>query len=91
MKQRQFPASFLLLYILYLLILSSCSAVSDTAASTGLQETVGNGDVQPASPEALPYDGVYPQHEPYGTGIGAMPGRVVWTHDPGCVEWDGSG
>lgn len=25
----------------------------------------------------LPYDGIYPQHEPYGTGIGAMPGRVV--------------
>jgi len=24
---------------------------------------------------ALPYDGIFPQHEPYGTGIGAMPGR----------------
>ena len=41
--------------------------------------------------ESLPYDGVYPQHEPYGTGIGAMPGRVVWAHDPDSVEWDGSG
>ena len=37
------------------------------------------------------YDGVYPQHEPYGTGVGAMPGRVVWAHDPDCVEWDGQG
>ena len=40
---------------------------------------------------ALPYDGVYPQHEPYGTGIGAMPGRVVWAYDPDSVDWDGSG
>lgn len=39
----------------------------------------------------MPYDGVYPEHEPYGTGVGAMPGRVVWAHDPDSVEWDGSG
>ncbi|MCM1113160.1 MAG: hypothetical protein NC399_07910, partial [Muribaculum sp.] len=37
------------------------------------------------------YDNVYPQHEPYGTGIGVMPGRVVWAHDPDSVEWDGNG
>ena len=43
-------------------------------------------------PEAsMIYDGVYPQHEPYGTGIGAMPGRVVWAHDPDSVDWDGEG
>lgn len=41
--------------------------------------------------EESPYDGVFPQHEPYGTGIGAMPGRVVWAHDPDSVEWDSSG
>ncbi len=41
--------------------------------------------------ESLPYDGVYPRHEPYGTGIGAMPGRVVWVHDPDSVDWDGEG
>lgn len=40
---------------------------------------------------AMPYDGIYPQHEPYGKGIGAMPGRVVWAYDPGSVDWDGSG
>ena len=40
---------------------------------------------------SLPYDGVYPRHEPYGTGIGAMPGRVVWAYDPDAVRWDGSG
>ena len=39
----------------------------------------------------LHYDGIYPQHEPYGIGVGAMPGRVVWAHDPDSVEWDGTG
>ncbi|MDE6589884.1 MAG: hypothetical protein K2K53_05990, partial [Oscillospiraceae bacterium] len=62
---------------------------------TGLREALGGGDVeitfQLVSSDALPYDGVYPQHEPYGTGIGAMPGRVVWAHNPDCVEWDGNG
>ena len=39
----------------------------------------------------LLYDGVYPEHEPYGAGIGAMPGRVVWYYDPASVVWDGNG
>ncbi|WP_314723458.1 DUF362 domain-containing protein [Enterocloster bolteae] len=34
---------------------------------------------------------VFPQHEPYGTGIGAMPGRVVWDFDPQSVDWNGEG
>ena len=34
---------------------------------------------------------VYPEHEPYGTGVGAKPGRVVWFHDKDSVEWDGNG
>lgn len=38
-----------------------------------------------------PYDSVFPRHEPYGTGIGAMPGRVVWAYDTASVLWDGSG
>ena len=62
---------------------------------SGLRGALGSGDVeitfQLASFGPLPYDGVYPQHEPYGTGVGAMPGRVIWAHDPSCVEWDGSG
>lgn len=45
----------------------------------------------PVSENHAPYDGNYPQHEAYGRGIGAMPGRVVWMHDPASVEWDGSG
>ena len=39
----------------------------------------------------IPYDGVFLEHEPYGTGIGAMPGRGVWAHNPDSVSWDGSG
>ena len=34
---------------------------------------------------------VFPRHDPYGVGVGAMPGRVVWAYDPSSVEWDGSG
>lgn len=43
------------------------------------------------APEPLPYDGIFPQHDPMGTGVGVMPGRVVWAHDPTTVDWDGSG
>lgn len=39
----------------------------------------------------ITYDGVFPEHEPYGTGVGAMPGRVVWVYDPSSVSWNGSG
>ncbi|MCM1123588.1 MAG: DUF362 domain-containing protein, partial [Eubacterium sp.] len=39
----------------------------------------------------LPYDGIYPSHKPYGTGVGVMPGRVVWAHEPSAVSWDGEG
>lgn len=38
-----------------------------------------------------PYDSVFPQHEPYGEGIGAMPGRVVWSYNADSVLWDGNG
>lgn len=37
------------------------------------------------------YNSVFPHHEPYGTGIGAMPGRVVWMYDTDSVLWDGKG
>lgn len=45
----------------------------------------------PIQSATLPYDGTFPQHEPMGEGTGAMPGRVVWAHDPTSVSWDGSG
>ncbi len=62
--------------------------------AAGLAEALGKGNVTvrfEADGQAAAYDGVYPQHEPYGAGIGAMPGRVVWAHDPGAVDWDGEG
>lgn len=34
---------------------------------------------------------VYPKHKLYGKGIGAKPGRVVWSHNPKAVRWDGEG
>ena len=34
---------------------------------------------------------VYPKHKPYGKGVGAKPGRVVWSHNPKSVQWDGKG
>lgn len=46
------------------------------------EETVSSG--------SYPYDSVFPQHEPYGEGIGAMPGRVVWVYDTDSVLWDGN-
>ena len=39
----------------------------------------------------IAYDGIFPAHKAYGTGVGAMPGRVVWAHDSNAVSWDGSG
>ena len=53
------------------------------------QTPAGKADTK--EPASMPYDNVYPQHEPYGTGVGAMPGRVVWAHDPDSVSWDGGG
>lgn len=36
------------------------------------------------------YDSFFPYHEPYGKGIGVMPGRVVWDYEPNSVLWDGN-
>lgn len=73
------------------LFLSACSA----GPSEGSRQSIPPGDeTATASLPAegrLPNGDGYPQHAPYGTGIGAMPGRVVWAHDPDSVDWDGSG
>lgn len=46
----------------------------------------------PGAPvEHLPYDSVFPPHEPLGRGVGAMPGRVAWVRDAAAMTWDGSG
>lgn len=67
------------------------SNTETTSQTESKQPENSAGTDSPVSENHAPYDGNYPQHEAYGTGIGAMPGRVVWTHDPASVEWDGSG
>ena len=86
---------------LALLLLSGCAAdgqISETSpGETGFipsavsPESSGTDLENIGESTSMPYDNVYPQHEPYGTGIGAMPGRVVWAHEPESVSWDGSG
>lgn len=41
--------------------------------------------------ENLDENAVFPHHEPLGKGVGACPGRVVWTWDRASVDWDGKG
>lgn len=67
------------------------SNTETTSQTESKQPENSAGTDSPVSENHAPYDGNYPQHEAYGTGIGAMPGRVVWTHDPASVEWDGNG
>lgn len=82
----------IVLFLTIMLILAACGRADDSkeiieepaAEPVKMEEAVVEG-------EALPYDGIYPEHEPYGTGIGAMPGRVVWAYDPSSVSWDGEG
>ncbi len=45
----------------------------------------------PTMPLGASASGGFASHEPYGEGVGVCPGRVVWAHDPDCVDWDGSG
>ena len=69
---------------------STSELISESAANSPSDSmTADSSENSPI--QSLPYDGNYPQHEPYGTGIGAMPGRVVWAHNPDSVDWDGSG
>lgn len=65
------------------------TSVENEAMTENEPETKGTESMEQTIP--IPYDGVYPEHEPYGNGVGAMPGRVVWAHDPDSVVWDGSG
>lgn len=94
-----------LLLAFLLVVMTGCSTQSnmDTESSTPPSESQtnskntdnnhsgGSASDDTSQIQSLPYDGNYPQHEAYGTGIGAMPGRVVWSHNPDSVEWDGSG
>ena len=78
-----------ILSILMLLIVLSfmASCASDAPSETSQTESIGLEAAgapvsdrleQPSISGETAYDGVFPQHEPYGTGIGAMP--VSYTH-----------
>lgn len=62
----------------------------DNTSSTDTTENSMISEIENYIP-STEYDNVYPQHEPYGTGIDAMPGRVVWAHNTDSVNWDGNG
>lgn len=91
--------SFSLASLILALTLTSCASYktgesvlrSDHVLETKIAESeeYSNNDTEPES--TVPYDGSYPYHEPYGLGIGAVPGRVVWAHNPASVTWDGDG
>lgn len=66
---------------------TSSTVNADTSAVAEDKSIASNDNYTPSKE----YDNIFPQHEPYGTGVGAMPGRVVWAHDPDSVEWDGNG
>ena len=68
---------------LTLCVILAVAAAAGTACSTA----VGSEGVSMTAAT----DNVFPSHEPYGKGVGAMPGRVVWSYEPDSVEWDGSG
>ena len=46
---------------------------------------------KPLAGEAAGDGQVFPKHKPYGKGIGAKPGRVVWSYNPKSVDWNGKG
>lgn len=67
---------FLCLVFLFTFMACDAGAVKNSRVAPAEKEASGNG---------------FAAHEPYGAGIGAMPGRVVWAHNPNSVKWDGSG
>ncbi len=96
--------ALILVITLFISVMTGCS-MKDTQSietKTNAKTEIESDAIQPSDSSAinstetsqiqsLPYDGNYPQHEAYGKGLGAMPGRVVWSHNPDSVEWDGSG
>lgn len=64
---------------------------AETDKDNNLPANINREEIADDTKTELLYDGILPEHEPYGTSVGAMPGRVVWAHDPDSVFWDGSG
>lgn len=62
-------------------------SVASTAAGWDMQWQAPTTNLNPA----LNTKAVFPHHDPLGTAVGAMPGRVSWTWDRRAVNWDGNG
>ena len=83
-------------YLLCVLLLASMIACGQTPLSSSTATVQAEvlslqSTEQAIRTAATNTDTLFPSHNPYGAGVGAMPGRVVWAYDPSCVEWDGSG
>lgn len=93
---------FILVIILCISVMTGCGMKDTQSPETKTKAELEPDTIHPSDSmttnssktsqiQSLPYDGNYPQHEAYGAGIGAMPGRVVWSHNSDSVSWDGSG
>ena len=85
-----------LLFSVLLLFITGCQSAQEPEKFMSTEGAVSENTMeqttsQPDSATKIQYDSVFPFHEPYGKGIGAMLGRVVWVHDPDSVEWNGEG
>lgn len=76
--KKKIPVLIAVLLIATLIV--GCFATEESDGATTVGET-----------SSIDYDRIFPQHEPYGEGVGAKPGRVVWSHNPDSVDWDGTG
>lgn len=65
---------------------AAASALSPSVLTARAADERAAQENTPAPPAA-----VFLRHDPVGRGIGVMPGRVVWAHDPQSVSWDGTG
>lgn len=53
----------------------------------GLYSTTSNSTTAKANEVVTPW---YKPNQPVGVARGINPGRVVWTHEPGTAQWDGT-
>lgn len=94
--------ALILVITLFISAMTGCGMKDTKSTETSTKTEIESDTIQSSDSSAInsmetsqvqmpPYDGNYPQHKAYGIGIGAMPGRVVWSHNPDSVEWDDSG
>lgn len=89
MKRRDFLKASAILGAAF--VLGGCTKREDTAHESSIDEDATSSERAIMNSDNRAYDGAFPQHEPYGTGVGVQPGRVVWAFDQESVHWDGQG